>query len=74
MVPVSLPQLLHRQASGTSWGVCELSEPQVPRKKGAWLVPCVVLVAASVLYCCGDRGCSRKAGTVFPSLGALALK
>lgn len=45
---------------------------QVPGKEGAWLVPCVGLMAASGLNWSGDHGCSEETGTVVVNLGAEA--
>lgn len=60
---------------GTSWGVnSDVAVCQVPGKEGAWLVPCVVLVAASGLNWSGDHGCSGETGTVVVNLGAVDVK
>lgn len=81
MLPGPFPQPMCRQAGGSGcMGLVEVfvnldvTIPQVPGKKGPWVVPRVFLVAASGLYCCGDHGCSGEAGTVVLNLGAVAVK
>ena len=80
MLPGPLPQPLHGQANGSGCiGLLgdvnlDVTVPQVPGKKGAWLVPRVFLVAASGLYCHGDHGCSGETGTVVLNLGAVAAE
>lgn len=81
MVPGPIPQPLCRQASGSGCmgllGVLvnsDVTVPQVPGKNGAWLVPRVLLVAASGLYGRGHRGCSGGTATVVLNLGAVACE
>lgn len=81
MLPDPFPQPMCRQAGGSGcMGLLEVfvnldvTIPQVPGKKGPWVVPRVFLVPASGLYCCGDHGCSGEAGTVVLNLGAVAVK
>lgn len=80
-VPGPIPQPLCRQASGSGCmgllGVfvnSDVTVPQVPGKNGAWLVPRVLLVAASGLYCRGHHGCSGGTATVVLDLGAVACE